>query len=94
MNNKVKSGIQSFTQNREKINSIGNQQILKPVNKIKRQPTKQPGIKYVRISATIPEITKEKLKVALYTTFKETHKTQDNLVNSAILSYINDFKDE
>lgn len=46
------------------------------------------NVKYVKISARIPEDTRDKMRIALYSTLKGKYKTQDEFINAAILKMI------
>jgi len=46
------------------------------------------NVKYVKISARIPEETRDKMRIALYSTLKGKFKTQDEFINAAILKMI------
>jgi hypothetical protein len=61
-------------------------------NPIGRPSYKDESTPYVKLSAKIPDATKTRMKVALFTTFKDLHKTQDDFLNAAILHYIERFE--
>lgn len=46
------------------------------------------NVNYVKISARIPEETRDKMRIAMYSTLKGKFKTQDELINTAILKLI------
>lgn len=46
------------------------------------------NVKYVKISARIPEETRDSMRIALYSTLKGKFKTQDEFINAAILKMI------
>lgn len=46
------------------------------------------NVTYVKISARIPEETRDKMRIAMYSTLKGKFKTQDELINTAILRLI------
>lgn len=81
--------------NKKKTTKTSNKPIVQEVRekkKVGRPSEKDPTVKYVKLSASIPEETKMQMKLALYSTFRDKHKTQDDLINSAILHYINEFR--
>ena len=53
-----------------------------------RPTDKNPEKKYVKISAVIEMETKKLMGQALYSYCSETHKTQNDLINSAIIEYL------
>ncbi len=65
-----------------------------PKKKQGRPSTKNPETNYVRVTATIPETVRDAMKVALYSTFKEVHTTQDDFVSAAIEFYIANYKEQ
>lgn len=83
----IHAAISNFNKNKE-IKQPAIIQEVKPLKKIGRPSSKVKGETYVRISAKILDSTKTKLKVALYTRFKSKYKTQDELVNDAILAFV------
>lgn len=84
----VKTAISNFNKNKEIKQHPTIIQVVKPIKKVGRPSTKLPRETYVRISAKILDSTKTKLKVALYTSLKSKYKTQDELVNDAILAFV------
>lgn len=60
-------------------------------NRVGRPTYKDETTDYVKLSAKIPDSTKTRMKIAIYTTFKDVHKTQDDFLNAAILFYLDSF---
>lgn len=94
--NKVKSKTVLQTPEKTKKAKPVSKEEAKPLPKKKqgRPSTKQPDKNYVRVTATIPEAVRDAMKVALYSTFKEVHKTQDDFVSAAIEFYIQNYEGE
>ena len=56
--------------------------------KIGRPTWKDPNETYVRLSVDVPKAVREQLKVLLYTKFKDTYISQDELINVAIMEFL------
>ncbi len=66
-----------------------NTQVLKSDKKDVGRPTfKDADVEYTTITAHIPVATKKKLMLALATTFYDRYKTQAELINDALLAFI------
>lgn len=63
--------------------------VIKPIGKQGRPTNKDKEKKYVKLSARVPEETREAIKLALLTTHKYLgHKTQDSFIDAAVLHYL------
>ena len=67
-------------------------QAVKITGKAGRPTDKDPEKKYVKISAVVEMGTKKLMGQALYSYLAETHKTQNDLINTAILEYLKKHK--
>ncbi|MGB0840224.1 MAG: hypothetical protein ACPGXL_08795 [Chitinophagales bacterium] len=56
--------------------------------KVGRPSDKKRGIKYTRLTVSIPDATLNEMKIALLTRFKGVHDTQNNFVDAAIKHYL------
>ncbi len=56
--------------------------------KMGRPTWKDPNITYVRLSVDVPKDVRDDLKVLLYTKFKDTYISQDELINAAINEFL------
>ena len=57
--------------------------------KLGRPSEKLPNVEYVKLSARIPIATRNALKLLLYGKLAGQYKTQDELINAALLEFIN-----
>ena len=84
----VKNALAQFNKSKQEIKTKPVIQKVKAVKKVGRPTEKDATKSYTRISAKILETTKTKMKVALYRDFKDKYRTQDELVNDAILAFV------
>jgi|GEM_PF-6454466 len=92
--NKVKSKTVQTPEKPKKSKPVKEEAKSLPKKKQGRPSTKEPDKNYVRVTATIPEAVRDAMKVALYSTFKEVHKTQDDFVSAAVEFYIQNYGGE
>jgi len=59
--------------------------IVSPVKKMGRPSHKKEGVEYVKLSASVQKTTRQLLRAALATEFEDDFKTQDELIEAAIL---------
>jgi len=66
--------------------------VIKPVVKTGRPSSKDPNVEYVKFGGWIKESTKIRMQMALLTTCKGVHKTQEEIVEAAINAYLDNFE--
>jgi len=64
----------------------------KSSSKMGRPSEKKPGIEYVKLSARIPFDTRKRLRLALADRFADKFKTQDEMINAALLYFLDNYK--
>ena len=94
-NSKTKRGFNSIKKSRNNSDKTtksplqkAEKTVIKPITKIGRPSSKDPNIRYVKIGGMVRESTKEKMKLSLLTSCKNKHKTQEELIEYAILFYL------
>lgn len=53
-----------------------------------RPTSKDPGTVYVKVNAAIPEALRDRMKLALLTTFKGRFRTQDEIMEAALTRFL------
>ena len=64
------------------------QTVIKQNKKQGRPTSKDPSRKYVKFGGLISKETKDRMKLALLTTCKDNHTTQEELIDAAINFYL------
>ena len=92
---KIKKGFAALREQRSQtpktkapVQEVKKEVVVKPVAKMGRPSTKDPNAKYVKFGGWIKEDTKTRMQMALLTSCKGLHTTQEEIVETAINFYL------
>ena len=95
----IQGGFASIRKNKDENNKttppvqeVKKSVVIKPVVKTGRPSSKDPNVEYVKFGGWIKESTKTRMQMALLTTCKGIHKTQEEIVEASINAYLDNFE--
>jgi hypothetical protein len=97
---KIKKGFAALKDQRSQtpktkapIQEVKTEAVVKPVSKMGRPSTKDPDVNYVKFGGWIKEDTKIRMQMALLTSCRGFHTTQEEIVETAINFYLDSIEE-